>query len=193
MNNSSIGDALFTKTQQRVLAILYGNTERSYYLNELVRLAGMGKGAVSRELAKLSDAGILIVSKQGNQRHYKANKDNPIYSELKQIVQKSFGVTDIIKSALKPILNQCEQVYIYGSIAKGNEHSTSDVDLMLIGHELSYGAIMDLLDDAEIQLARKINPTILSSAEFQERINNQQSFATRVMEQPKLWIKEEHR
>jgi len=189
MNNTSVGDALFTKTQQRVLSILYGNTERSYYLNELVRLAGMGKGAVNREVSKLSDAGILVVSKLGNQSHYQANKNNPIYSELKQIVQKCFGVTEIIKSALSPILEQCEQIFIYGSIAKGNEHSTSDIDLMIIGQDLSYGAIMELLDEAESQLARKINPTILSSDEFQERINNQQSFATRVMEQPKLWIK----
>jgi len=188
MINSSIGDALFTKTQQRVLAILYGNTERSYYLNELVRLAGMGKGAVNREVSKLSDAGILVVSKLGNQSHYQANKDNPIYSELKQIVQKSFGITDTIKSALKPIFNRCEQVFIYGSMAKGNEHSSSDIDLMIIGQELSYGAIMELLDDAETQLARKINPTILTPEEFQERINSQQNFATRVIEQPKLWI-----
>ena len=185
----SLGDALFTKTQQRVLALLYGQSERSFYLNELVRLADIGKGAVARELLKLSDAGILTTTKQGNQTHYQANLNNPIFTELKQIVQKSFGVTDVIKSALTPLLSEIEQAFIYGSIAKGNNHAASDIDLMLIGNGLSYTDIMTTLEGAENDLARTINPTLLTPEEFEQRITTKQSFVTRVMEQPKLWIK----
>ena len=189
MGTSTIGDALFTKTQQRVLGLLYGKTDQSFYLNEIVRLAEVGKGAVSRELLKLVNAGLLTVSKQGNQRHYQANAYNPIFSELKQIVQKSFGVVDVIKASLSTILPQLDMAFIYGSIAKDSQHAGSDIDVMLVGKELSYGEVMGLLENAEQKLARSINPTLLALAEFEKRIESRQSFLVRVMEQPILWIK----
>jgi len=92
MSGSSIGDALFTKTQQRVLALLYGQPDKSFYLNEVVRLANMGRGSVSRELTKLGGGGLLVISRQGNQNHYQANATNPIFNELKQIVKKPLAL-----------------------------------------------------------------------------------------------------
>ena len=190
MAGSTIGDALFTKTQQRVLGLLYGKPEQSFYLNEIVRLADMGKGAVSRELAKLAKAGLLTVMRQGNQSHYQANAENPIFDELKGIIQKTFGVVDVLKSALATLLPDLELAFIYGSLAKGSEHASSDIDLMLVGDDLSYGEVMALLDSAEQELGRTINPTLYNSQDFATRIDARQSFITRVMEQPKLWLKE---
>ena len=190
MASSSIGDALFTKTQQRVLGLLYGKPEQSFYLNEIVRLADMGKGAVSRELAKLTKAGLLTVMRQGNQSHYQANADNPIFDELKVIVQKTFGVVDVLKTALATLLPGLELAFIYGSIAKGSEHANSDIDVLLVGDGLSYGEVMTLLDNAEQALGRTINPTLYSPLDFAMRVKAKQSFITRLMEQPKLWLKE---
>ena len=190
MATSSIGDALFTGTQQRVLGLLYGKPEQSYYLNEIVRLAGMGKGAVSRELAKLVAAGLLTVVRQGNQNHYQANSANPIFAELKAITQKTFGIADVVKVALVPLLPAVELAFIYGSVAKGSEHASSDIDVMLVGDNLSYSEVMELLASAEQQLGRTVNPTIYDSLDFSKRIGAKQSFITRVMEQPKLWLKE---
>jgi len=186
---TTIGDALFTKTQQQVLGLLYGKPDQSFYLNEVVRLAGMGKGSVNRELLKLVDAGLLTVTKQGNQKHYQANASNPIFSELKQIVHKSFGIVDVIKSSLSTLLPKLNMAFIYGSIAKESGHAGSDIDVMLVGDDLSYSDVMGLLDNAEQQLARTINPTLLTPVEFEKRITAGQSFLTRVMEQPKLWLK----
>jgi predicted nucleotidyltransferase len=188
MSRSAIGDALFTKTQQRVLGLLYGKPEQSYYLNEIVRLAAVGKGSVNRELDKLCAAGLLTVSRQGNQNHYQANANNPIFNELKAITQKTFGVVDIIKAALAPLLPQLNCVFIYGSVAQGTEHAGSDIDLMLVGDDMSYSEVMELLAPAEKQLGRTINPTLYTVAEFTDRKNNHQPFITRVIEQPKLWL-----
>lgn len=185
---SAIGDALFTKTQQRVLGLLYGRPEQTYYLNEIVRLAHVGKGSVSRELEKLCAAGLLTVSRQGNQNHYRANANNPIFNELKAITQKTFGVVDIIKAALVPLLPQLSRAFIYGSVAQGTEHAGSDIDLMLVGDDISYSEVMDLLAPAEKQLGRTINPTLYTVAEFTDRKTNHQPFIQRVMEQPKLWL-----
>ena len=188
MSSSAIGDALFTKTQQRVLGLLYGKPEQSYYLNEIVRLAAVGKGSVNRELDKLCAAGLLTVSRQGNQNHYQANANNPIFNELKAITQKTFGVVDIIKAALAPLLPQLNCAFIYGSVAQGTEHASSDIDLMLVGDDMSYSEVMELLAPAEKQLGRTINPTLYTVAEFIDRKNSHQPFITRVIEQPKLWL-----
>lgn len=187
-NHSAIGDALFTKTQQRVLGLLYGRPEQSFYSNEIVRLAGMGKGTVTRELDKLSAAGLLTLSRRGNQKHYQANPDNPIFSELTAITQKTFGVVDILKTALQSILPKAELAFVYGSVAKGTEHAGSDIDLMLVGEGLSFSGVMALLLTAEEMSGRKINPTLYSPEELKDRINKQQSFISRVLEQDKLWL-----
>lgn len=187
-SHSAIGDALFTKTQQRVLGLLYGKPEQTYYLNEIVRLAAIGKGSVNRELEKLRAAGLLTVSRQGNQNHYQANADSPIFNELTAIVQKTFGLVDVLVAALTPLLPKIETAFIYGSIAKGTEHAGSDIDLMLVADDASYSEVMELLVPAEQQLGRSINPTLYSTGEFSERKKSHQSFITRVMEQPKLWL-----
>lgn len=186
MPATNIGDALFTKTQQRLLALLYGRPDQSLYLNELVRLAQVGRGSVARELAKLTDSGLVIMTPQGNQNHYQANPDNPIFHELVHIVQKTFGISEVLKNALTPIADSLEMAFIYGSVAKDEAHAGSDIDLMLVGKDLSYSDIMELLAPAEQQLQRTINPTLYSADEFEKRIDDNQSFVTRVMEQPRL-------
>lgn len=183
---TNIGDALFTKVQQKVLALFFGQPDRSFYLREVVRLAGMGIGVISRELGKLTDAGLLVVSKQGNQNHYQANKASPIFNELLVIVKKTFGIKGLLKAAIAPLVPQLEQAFIYGSVAKGEEHAGSDVDLMLVGNDLSYSEIMQLLDSVEEQLQRPINPTLYSPAEFAERLAEGQNFLSKVMEQPRI-------
>lgn len=185
---SAIGDALFTKTQQRVLGLLYGKPEQSYYLNEIVRLADMGKGTVRRELEKLLKVGLLTIKKQGNQNHYQANPNNPIFNELKAITQKTFGIVDILRTALQAILEKSELAFVYGSIAKGVEHSASDIDVMLVGDNLDYTALMSLLIPAEAQLGRKINPTVYTPQEFIQRKQQGHHFLTRVLAQDKLWL-----
>lgn len=184
--NTTIGDALFTKAQQKVLAVLFGQPDKSFYLNEIVRHAAMGRGAISRELNKLTEAGLLVMQKQGNQNHYQANKASPIANELIAIVRKIFGVPAVVKAALAPILPQLEQAFIYGSIAKGSEHAGSDVDVMLVGDNLSYSNTMQLLAPAEIQLQRTINPTLYTAEEYASRLAEGQNFLTKVLAQEKL-------
>ena len=181
-----MGDALFTKVQQKVLTLFFGQPDKSFYLNEVVRYAAMGRGVISRELAKLCDVGLLVVSKQGNQNHYQANPSSPIFNELKHIVLKTFGITGILQAGLASLLPQLEQAFVYGSIAKGEDHAGSDVDVMLVGEELSYSEIMQMLSPIEAQLQRPVNPTLYSPTEFAERLAEGQNFLTKVMVQPRI-------
>ncbi|HEY3300758.1 MAG TPA: nucleotidyltransferase domain-containing protein [Methylophilaceae bacterium] len=186
MTATQIGDALFTKAQQKVLAMLFGQTDRSFYLNEVVRHAAMGKGVISRELTKLCEAGLLVATKKGNQNHYQANVDASIFNELKQIVKKTMGVAGVLQQGLATLLPQLEHAFIYGSIAKGEEHAGSDVDVMLVGENLSYTQIIALLEPVEAQLQRKVNPTIYTPTEFTERLTHEQSFLNKVMTQARI-------
>ena len=189
MMATSIGDALFTKTQQKVLGLLFGKPDKSFYTNEIMRWAAMGRGTVGRELEKLVNAGLLTATREGNQNHYQANESNPIYQELVGIVKKTFGVADEIRAALKLLDENIELAFIYGSIAKGTDTKSSDIDLMLIGKELSYGIVMDALIPLEESLQRTINPAIYDEMDFHDKLEESNSFISRVMEQPKIMIK----
>lgn len=189
MTTSSIGEVLFTKTQQRVLGLLYGKPDQSFYTNEIVRLAGMGRGTVRRELEKLVSAGLLVVSRAGNQHHYRANPDNPIYQELLAIVRKTFGIADVIRAELAPVYEQIDLAFIYGSIARGEGTATSDIDLLVVSDALAYADLMMVLADAEQSLGRPINPSIYTAEQIRDKLADNNAFLTRLMEQPKIWLK----
>ena len=182
-------DALFTKTQQRVLAVLFGQTQRSFYANEIIGLADSGSGAVQRELARLETAALVTVRRIGNQKHYQANPASPIFEELRSLVLKTFGVADVLRAALQNLWPQVELAFVYGSLVKGTEHAGSDVDLMVIGTLPSNTALLEVLLPAQTQLGRVINPTLYTREEFTHRVRDGKSFIVRVLAQPKIFVK----
>ncbi|RLA07652.1 MAG: transcriptional regulator [Gammaproteobacteria bacterium] len=191
MRSHSLGNVLFTKTQQKVLGLLFGQPERSFYLNEIVSLSRMGKGTISRELERMVAAGIIFKQKIGNQNHYRANPKCPIYLELLGIVHKTFGVADVVKAALDSTLSEVTFAFIYGSIASAEDTAKSDIDLLLVAEELAYSEVMELLFETEKSLGRPINPTIYTLAQITEKLRQENAFVTRVLERPKIWIKED--
>lgn len=183
MTVTSIGEALFTKTQQRVLGLLYGNPELSFYTNEIVRRADMGRGTVSRELDRLVSAGLLVISKEGNQLHYQANKLCPIYKELLAIVKKTFGITDVVREALSPFMDQIDWAFIFGSVASGKETASSDIDLMIVG-DPAFSEVVAALYLAQEALGREINPKIFGKEEWVQRRDSGDAFIKEVLNKP---------
>lgn len=189
MQATTIGDALFTKTQQRVLSLLYGKPDKSFYTNEIVRWADMGRGTIRRELERLVSAGLLLMTRVGNQHHYQANSNNPAYNELLGIVRKTFGIADVIRTALVSVDNQIDMSFIYGSIAKGEDTASSDIDLLVISDSLEYIDLVTVLSGAEQLLGRPINPSIYTMSQIKSKLHEKNSFLIRIMEQLKLWVK----
>lgn len=186
MQTLPLSDALFTATQQKVLGLLYGKPDRSFYANEIARWAQVGKGSLMRELDRLHRAGVLTMSRQGNQTHYQANPDCPIHGELLGIVRKTFGIGEALRTALAPLAGQLVWAFIYGSIAKGVEHAGSDIDVMLIGENLNYSDLMERLMPVEERLGRTINPTLYTPTDWLARRGAGNSFVLRVMQQDKI-------
>lgn len=183
-----LGGVLFTNTQQRVLAFLFGQPERSYFANELIHLTGAGSGAVQRELKRLSESGLITSQMRGNQRHFQANPQSPIFQELTQIVQKTFGLALPIREALAPYQEAIRCAFIFGSIAKKQDTVASDVDLFVISDSLSYADLVNQLLGTEVRLGRGINTTIYTEADVRQRLMDGNAFLSRVLEQPKIWI-----
>lgn len=184
MDTLSIADALFSKVAQRVLATLYGNPDRTFYTQEIIRLVDSGSGAVHRELAKFKAAGLITVCAIGNQKHYQANRASPVFTELHGLVIKTFGVADVLRLALAPIADLIVFALVYGSVARGTESAASDIDLLLVSDTLSFSTLLDTLMPAERQLGRPIHPTLYSSAEFRAKRDSGNHFLTTVLSQP---------
>jgi len=184
----SLGGALFTTTQQRVLACLFGQPTRLYYANELIKLTGAGSGVVQRELKRLAESGLVTAEMRGNQRHFQANPQSPIFQEMVQIVQKTFGLAQPIREALAFFEDDINCVFIFGSVAKKQDKAASDIDLFVISDKLSYANLLNQLVATEAQLGRSINTTIYTPLDLRQRLQDGNAFLTRVFEQPKLWI-----
>ena len=193
-DSSALADALFPKVRQRVLAVLFGAPDRSFYANEVIALAQSGTGAVQRELAGLSEAGLLVVSKQGNQKHYQANASAPVFAELRSLVLKTTGLADVLRAAIAPLAAQIDVAFVYGSVARQQDTAQSDVDVMIVSNSLGYGEVFGAFESATVSLGRKVNPTIYTHAEWAKRLHNDSAFTTRVWQQPKIWLigTEEH-
>jgi predicted nucleotidyltransferase len=184
----SLADALFTGTQQRVLGLLFGQPERSFYATELIGLAGIGSGAVQRELARLVQSGLVTVRAIGNQRHYQANPTSPLFAELRGLVLKTVGLAEPLREALQPLAGQIQAAFVYGSVAKRQDTAASDIDLMVISDSLSYGDTFAALEAAGACLGRPVNPTILSQRDLARRVAEDSTFVARVLSQPKIWL-----
>jgi len=185
---SGVADALFSKVQQRVLAVLFGNHSRSFYANELIALAASGSGAVQRELTQLAASGLVTVTRIGNQKHYQANAAAPVFEELRGLVLKTSGLVDVLRSALAPLAGQVQLAFVFGSVAKATDTVTSDIDLLIVSDTLAYGELFAALEPATNRLQRTVNPTLYSRSEIDSRLRAGNPFLKRVLAQPKLWL-----
>jgi predicted nucleotidyltransferase len=176
-----LADALFTTTQQRVLGLLFCQPERSFYASEVIGRARVGSGAVQRELARLVDSGLVRVSRIGRQKHYRANTEAPVFRELQSLLMKTVGVADPIREALEPLFPKIKLALIYGSVARGADRATSDIDVLVVSDHLSLEDLYDAVRGVENRLARSVNVTLYSTEEFRERRTHNSSFLSKIL------------
>jgi predicted nucleotidyltransferase/predicted transcriptional regulator len=177
----SLIDALLSTTQQRVLALLFGQPDRSFFGNELIELTKSGSGGVQRELRRLEDSGLVTAKRIGNQKHFQANHAAPLFHELRSIVLKTVGLAEPLRQALAPLAQRILFASIYGSVAKRTDTAASDVDLLIVSDDLTLEQVYSALSVVERSLARKISPTLLTVQEFQRRRKTGSSFVSKVL------------
>lgn len=183
----TLGSLLFTDYRRRVLGLLLLHPEQRYYLREIARLTGTVPGTLTRELSKLARAGVVTVEKVGNQAHYAANRDCPIFAELAGILRKTSGLVDVLAEGLIPLAAQIEVAFVFGSMASGKAGAGSDIDLMVIG-EADYGRVVQQLHPLQQTLGREINPKLYTHAEWQKLVAGQSAFVRDVLSKPRLFV-----
>lgn len=183
----SIANALFGKTQQAVLGLLFGQPERSFYLRELVAAAGGGVSQVQRELAMLVAAGLVTRAPRGNQVWFSANPASPVFGELKSLFAKTTGISDVVGAALAPFARQIVAAFIYGSVARGEHDAHSDIDLLVVG-TVAPSRLAPMQVALKERLGRPVRLVVYSLAELREHAQQREHFLSSVLAQPKIWL-----
>jgi predicted nucleotidyltransferase len=180
-------DALFPAVRKRLLATVLLNSERWWYATELARVLELPKTSLQRELVNLVHAGILRKRTEGKQVYYQADPDSPFLPELQGLMAKTAGFVDVIREALTPMASRIDFAFIYGSVARAEELSASDVDLMVVG-DASLKELTFSLREARARLAREVNVSAYSRDEFVEKARAGHRFVASVIEAPKLLV-----
>ena len=182
-----LSSLIFSEYRKRILGLLLLNPNASYHVRELARLTNTPPGTIHKELVKLTAGGILQSKKVGNQVHYSADMQCPIFEELAGILRKTSGLVDVLAEALISVSHEISLAFIFGSVARGEQNTHSDVDIMLIG-SISFGDAVQALYSTQATLQRELNPVVYSVEEFKRRVENNDSFIKEVLAKPKLFI-----
>ncbi len=180
----SLKDAVFTDSQAKVYLWIFGQPERSYHLSELRRLTGLGSASLQREINRLVAAGLTNSTLKGNQRQISANRQSPLFKELSNLTRKVMGASALLTEALLPFEQKIEVALLYGSVAKQSDTADSDIDIMIVGRDLTLSELLDQLLPVEEMLCRKVNPTCYTVTEFKKRLGDTDSFVNKVLSQP---------
>jgi DNA-binding transcriptional ArsR family regulator len=187
MRNNSLLDVLLPKTRQGILAAMFVQPEKAWYVSELARRMGVPSSSLQRELQDLTGAGVLKSHRQGRMVYYQANADSPVFPDLRGLLLKTAGLVDVLADALKPMAARVRLAFVYGSIASGHEQSDSDIDLMVVG-KVSPSELALPLRQARELLGREINPTVYAPSEFDKKRAAKEHFLAQVLTKPRLLV-----
>ena len=187
MNSKNLAKVLCGTYRRRALAVLLLNPEKSYYVRELARMVNVSPGTLHRELRLLTDAGLLAREKVGNQVRYQANQGCPVFEELAGLFRKTAGLADILRDALTPLASEIELAFIFGSVARGKERVTSDVDVLVVGAAPFFN-VVQALAPTHLNLGREMNPVVMTKDEFLQKYEHGDRFITRIMEESKIFL-----
>jgi predicted nucleotidyltransferase len=180
-------DALFPKTRREILAATFGQPERWWYLSELAEHLNTTPSSLQRELKYLVSSGILRQRRDGKRAYFQAESELPIFAELRSIFTKTLGVADALKNALSKFGDRIRCAFIFGSVARNEEHAFSDVDLMVIG-SVGLSDLSSPLRTLEKRFKREFNVKCYSPEEFRKRVRERNHFVLNVLEKEKLFL-----
>ena len=183
-----LADVLFGKGRGALLALLYGHPDESFYYRQITRrLETISAGTLQRELDTLSRLGLIDRSTVGKQVFYRANRNHPVFPELRALVAKTVGAIQVLRSAFAPMADRISLAFIYGSMARQEEKAESDIDLLIVG-KVTIEDVLTCVGDLEPSLGRAVNPTVYSLAEFKTKLANGNHFLNSVVRREKVFL-----
>jgi len=183
---SLLVEILSSKIRSEIFRLLFGVNEEALHMREIERRSGLSIGTIQQEIKKLLRLNLIIKRKDGNRIYYQANKEHPLYPEIRNLVLKTAGLVDFFRKALEanPIIRFA---FVFGSLARHEERDKSDVDLMVIG-DIAMRQLTGLLSGVSTKIGREINLYILTTREFLKRKSTKDHFLIQVLESPKIFV-----
>ena len=180
-----LAELLSSRARAEIFRLLLSGTGEELHVREIERRSGLNDSTLRQELRKLVRLDLVQSRRDSNRVYYRAKTESPLYPEIRNLVLKTSGLSDVLKSALTD--KRIGLAFVFGSIARGEEKAGSDVDLMVIG-QLGLRDLSRLLSGIEEKIGREVNPHVLREEEFRKRIRAKEHFVSSVMETPKIFI-----
>jgi predicted nucleotidyltransferase len=180
-----LAELLSSRTRAEIFRLLFSGTGEELHVREIERRSGLNDSTLRQELRKLVRLDLVQSRRDSNRVYYRSKTENPLYPDIRSLVLKTSGLADVLKSVLTD--KRIRAAFVFGSIARGEEKSGNDVDLMVIG-DLGLRDVSGLLSGIEGKIGREINPHVLQRDEFRKRVRAKEHFVSRVMESPKIFI-----
>ena len=180
-----LNEILSSRTRAEIFRLLFSGIETELHVREIQRRSGLNDSTIRQELSKLVRLHLINGRKDSNRIYYSANRQNPLYPEIRNLVLKTAGLVDVFRDALQD--PRVQLAFVFGSIAKGKETTGSDVDLFVIG-DMGFRGLSELLSGISEKIGREINPHVMNSAEYQNRVETDEHFISHVLESPKIFI-----
>lgn len=182
---NDLSEILSSRARTEIFRLLFSGTGDELHVREIQRRSGLTDGTIRQELRKLVRLDLISGRRDSNRIYYRANTANPLFPDIRSLVVKTVGLVDVLRAALQD--GRIGMAFVFGSIARSETKSHSDVDLMVIG-SIGLRSLSGLLSGVSQQIGREINPHVLSAAEFKKRIREKEHFLTQVMESPKIFV-----
>ncbi len=187
MRRSNPLDPILTKSVQSVLAATLMQPDRWWYLSDLARFLDRTPSSLQGALAGLVKAGVLHRKEEGNRVYYQADRRCPFFLELHGLIAKTVGLVDVLRDALRPKQARISAAFIFGSVARAAERSSSDIDVGIIG-DLGHFDVATELRRAEERLGRPVNAQIWTRQEFEKKRRSRDHFVTALVRGEKLMV-----
>ena len=184
----TLADVLFGKSRGAILALLYEHPDQSYYYRQINReLKSLSVGTLQRELDMLTQLGRIERSRVGKQVFYRANRNHPIFPEMRALVSKTVGLVATLRSPLAPLADCVSVAFLYGSFARQQEQAGSDVDLIAVG-VATLEEVLGTMANIETIVRRAVNPTVYAVSEFEAKLAKGNHFLNSVVSGDKIFL-----
>jgi uncharacterized protein len=180
-----LAELLSSRARAEIFRLLLSGTGEELHVREIERRSGLNDSTIRQELRKLVRLDLVQSRRDSNRVYYRAKTESPLYPEIRNLVLKTSGLSDVLKSALRD--KRIRVAFVFGSITHGEEKAGSDVDLMVIG-QLGLRDLSRLLSGIEEKIGREVNPHVFHEAEFRKRVRAKEHFVSSVMETPNIFI-----
>jgi len=180
--------ALFpNRTLVNVLTLLVLHPEEEFYQRAISARTGSGLLQAQRALRRVEAAGLVTKSNRGNRAYYSVCREHPAFEDLKRLLLRTVALGDALRDALVPLEGKLSVAFVYGSVARGEESQTSDIDLFAVG-DISLRMASRVLGPAGRRLGREFNPILYSARELRARMRSGERFLADVLTGPKIWL-----